>query len=212
MISFLHLCVSIFFSLSATLFHLKNKDWICFIHGSLLTVKKNAWPRERLLIVIYWMNVNKSMWPNLPECQFPQFENCDKDNVSSTWYLRGFNKRVRLGKMFVIFNEASGRENCQVNVPSAHSKPVALYVVISKQRPLTVFFNMWVSMDNPHQNSMGYFSFSPTYWISENGPRNSVLKKKKKTSRLFYVQQSYEYQLIHLNTWANESSRNKILL
>lgn len=157
------------------------------------------------------MNVSKSIWPKLPEFQFPQFENCDKDNVSSTWYLRAFNKRVHLGKMFIIFNEASGRENYQVNVPSACSKPVASCVVISKQRPLTVFFNMWVSMDNPHQNSMGYFSFSPTYWISENGPRSSVLKKKKSLQAVFMCS-SYEALFIYLNTWADESSRNKILL
>ena len=54
--------------------------------------------------------MNESLLPELSEFQFPQLENCDKDNVSNT----EFNKIVHPGKMFVIINEACDRENCQV--------------------------------------------------------------------------------------------------
>lgn len=37
-------------------------------------------------------------------------------------------------KNVVIFNEACSRENCQMNVLSVHTKEVAFYVIISKQR------------------------------------------------------------------------------
>lgn len=61
--------------------------------------------------------------------------------------------------MLVIFNEARGRENCQVNVLSAHVEEVAFYVTISKQGPVIVFFNMWVSVDNNIRITWATFLF-----------------------------------------------------
>lgn len=73
MVSFSHLCVYILFSLSTTLFLPKNEAWICFLHCSLLTIKKMPdllrgawlWCTEGMWMRVYYLNCLSFNSPNL---------------------------------------------------------------------------------------------------------------------------------------------------